>query len=179
MLPLDHVLAIVLLMGSPGEPDPKLTSLDAMRDVCTSWQLMDPRECSFVLTRTDEWKVDLKMLRKRYDDLHDAPPFEDHVRFPDKDLITDLQSFNKQYRAYVEIYAAIDPRCAYDCQQIIEETDRLYEIWDKVRDASMPAYYLTVRRGALKDLRTMIGDKNYYAGNLPPCVPIWRFNHVD
>ncbi len=57
----------------------------------------------------------------------------------------------------------------------IQETDRLYQVWDKVRDARCDYYYVTVRRTALKDLRALIGDQAYYAGDLPPCVPLWRF----
>ena len=36
-------------------------------------------------------------------------------------------------------------------------------------------YYVTVRRQALKRLRHMVGHDDYFAGILPPYVPLWRF----
>ena len=55
------------------------------------------------------------------------------------------------------------------------ETDRLFRAWDAVRDARCEFYYTTVRRHALKNLREMIGDDAFAAGELPPYVPEWRF----
>jgi hypothetical protein len=48
-----------------------------------------------------------------------------------------------------------------------------------VRDARCDYYYVTVRRLALKRLRELVGDEAYYAGNLPPCVPIWRLQEMN
>ena len=60
----------------------------------------------------------------------------------------------------------------------LQETDRLYQVWDKVRDARCPYYYVTVRRQALKQLRELVGEDSYYSGNLPPCVPLWHFREA-
>jgi hypothetical protein len=35
-----------------------------------------------------------------------------------------------------------------------------------------------VRRQALKQLRTLIGAEAYYTGQLPPHVPLWRFEEI-
>jgi hypothetical protein len=179
MIPLDYVLAIALLAGPGDKSDPPPVPLEVMQDLAVSWQLLDPRERKFTLVSFTEWKANLHELRQLYKELRDAPPVEDHMRFPDRDLINELHTFNRQYRCYVEAYAAIDPRCKYECTLAISETDRLYEIWDNVRDAAMPFYYIRVRRKALKKLREEIGPENYYAGRLPPHVPLWRFNRVD
>jgi hypothetical protein len=60
----------------------------------------------------------------------------------------------------------------------LQETDRLYQVWDAVRDARCDYYYVTVRRQALKRLRELIGDEAYYSASFPPCVPFWRFQQI-
>ena len=59
--------------------------------------------------------------------------------------------------------------------EALAETDRLYKVWDAVRDARCDFYYVTVRRQALKRLREALGDAAYAATDLPPHVPAWRF----
>jgi hypothetical protein len=61
----------------------------------------------------------------------------------------------------------------------LKETDSLYQVWDSVRDARCEYYYITVRRQALKRLQQMIGPDAYNAANLPPHVPLWRFQEVN
>ncbi len=56
------------------------------------------------------------------------------------------------------------------------ETDRLYKVWDAVRDARCEFYYVSVRRQALMRLKDMLGEDDYRSTNLPPNVPVWRFN---
>ena len=48
-----------------------------------------------------------------------------------------------------------------------------------MRDARCEYYYITVRRQALKRLRTMIGAEAYDAAELPPYVPLWRFLELN
>ena len=66
-----------------------------------------------------------------------------------------------------------------ELREMLQEVDRLYNIWDTVRDARCDYYYVTVRRQALKKLRETVGDDAYYSGALPPHVPIWRFARID
>jgi hypothetical protein len=64
-------------------------------------------------------------------------------------------------------------------QSVLLETDRLYQVWDAVRDARCDYYYVNVRRQALERLRELVGDEAYYSGDLPPCVPLWHFRPAD
>jgi hypothetical protein len=64
-------------------------------------------------------------------------------------------------------------------REAIQDTDRLYQLWDTVRDARCDYYYVTVRRDALKKLRDTLGLADYAAGKLPPHVPLWRFERID
>ena len=67
----------------------------------------------------------------------------------------------------------------WELREAIQETDRLYQVWDTIRDARCDYYYVTVRRQALKRLRETLGPDSYYSGNLPSHVPVWLFQHVD
>ena len=60
----------------------------------------------------------------------------------------------------------------------VAETDRLYRVWDAVRDARCEFYYVTVRRQALKRLKEMVGDEAFAEVDLPPHVPGWRFQEA-
>ncbi len=62
---------------------------------------------------------------------------------------------------------------------VLDETKRLYRVWDAVRDSKCEFYYVTVRRQALRKLRDLVGPEAYEAGDLPPHVPVWRFQAMN
>ena len=72
----------------------------------------------------------------------------------------------------------MEPDRAPVVRAALKETDWLYQIWDAVRDARCEYYYVTVRRQALKRLQTMLGSEAYSAADLPPYVPVWRFQEI-
>jgi hypothetical protein len=86
-----------------------------------------------------------------------------------------LIQFNRGYRANLTKRQAIEADRFEDLSEAIKETDRLYHIWDAVRDARCDYYHVTVRRQALKRLKSMLGNEDYLTANLPPNVPTWRF----
>jgi hypothetical protein len=119
------------------------------------------------------------MLRRRYQDLLDAPPLADSLRFPDRPVVNDLLTFNRAYRQHLDTCLTIETVHWWELREAIQEVDRLYQVWDAVRDARCDYYYVAVRRQALKRLREMIGEEAYYSGCLPPYVPIWSFQRID
>jgi hypothetical protein len=185
MLPLDYALALVLLTNpaETAEVTPPVEELVTVRPtlqaVALSWELMDQREVRYVLTRPEDFGADLKLLQRRYHDLHDAPPLDDCMRFPDRTLVNELLSFNRAYRQHLEGRQALGATSSWDLNEAVRETDQLYEVWDTVRDARCDSYYVTVRRQALKKLREAVGTEAYYSGTLPPHVPVWRFTRID
>jgi hypothetical protein len=176
------ILAIVLLTASPSEPVPELsgeswpTLRAAMQHLAYQWQILDPREER--LLRPEELSADLTVLRRRYRDLADAPSLYDCVRFPEKALAVECLSFNRAYRKAIEKRLPLEYDQADALKEILRETDELYKIWDAVRDARCEIYYVPVRRQALKQLRSLIGAEAYYSGQLPPHVPLWRFEEI-
>jgi hypothetical protein len=185
MFPLNYALAVALLTASPDKvelPAPAeefATVRPTLQTVAMSWEILDPRELRYVLMRPEDFAADLKLLRHRYQELIDAPPLCDGLRFPDRSLINDLLSFNRAYRQHLDSRQALDLNCRWALHEALQESDRLYQIWDTVRDARCDYYYVTVRRQALKKLRESIGPQAYYSGCLPPHVPVWRFARID
>jgi hypothetical protein len=185
MLPLDYMLAVALLTSGPEAADLPLPG-DAMASVrptlqalAVSWEVLDPREMRYVLTRQEDFSADLKLLRRRHRELADAPPLQDCLRFPDRTQINDLLAFNRSYRQYLDNRQALEQSYWWELREAVQETERLYQVWDTVRDARCDYYYVTVRRQALKKLRETVGENAYWSGCLPPHVPVWRFARID
>jgi len=185
MIPLDYLLSVALLT-TPGDPSEAVGVFDGfasvrptVQAVAVYWEVLDHREMDFFLHRMDDFAGDLKMLRHRYDDLVNAPPLHDCMRFPDRGLISDLLAFNRTYRQQLEHRQALDLVYGWELREVIKEVDRLYQIWDAARESRCEYCYVHVRRGALKKLRDAVGEDAYYSGRLPPHVPVWRFARID
>jgi hypothetical protein len=184
MFPLDYALAVALLTLGPDGADvtpmePYSNLRPALQALAVHWEILDPREIRYVLTRGEDFAADLKLLRRRCHDLEDAPPLHDCMRFPDRALINDLLSFNRAYRQHLDSRQSLELTYWWELREALQEADRLYQIWDTVRDARCDYYYVTVRRQALKKLRDTVGGEAYCNGCLPPHVPVWRFGHID
>jgi hypothetical protein len=185
MFPLDYLLAAALLTAPPDAVDPA-DALDAacalapeMQRLALSWEVLDAREVRFVLTRREDLKTDLDLLRRRADDLADAPPLHDCMRFPPRAVVVEMLGFNRAYREQLERRMEVEASRAWEFREALNEVDRLHRIWDAIRDSRCDYYYITVRRRALKTVRDTIGEQAFYNGDIPPHVPLWRFQRID
>jgi hypothetical protein len=180
----DLILAAILLTTPPGTPEPcppaaRFPALrDAVHHLAVEWEILDPRETRYVLARPEDFCVDLNMLRRRYRELSDAPRVSDSFRFPERPAVNELVRFNRAFRKHIDQRQQLETDRADTLRTVIHETDRLYAVWDAVRDARCEFYYITVRRQALKKLKDLLGEDSYAAGRLPPNVPTWRFNEL-
>jgi len=143
------------------------------------WEILDARETRYVLAREEDAASDIRMLQRRFQELSDAPYLSDAVRFPDRAVVNELLAFNRAYRNYVETRQPMETVQGSQLRAVQREIEYLYQVWDTVRDARCDYYYVTVRRQALKRLRELVGDDAYYRGELPPHVPLWRFQVID
>jgi hypothetical protein len=181
----DYVLAVALLTSPPEAAEPNLSAerfavlRPTLQRLAVEWEILDPRELRYVLTRAEDLTTDLKLLRRRQRDLADAPALSDGQRFPDRAVVSDLLAFNRAYRQHIDSRQSVEIVHWWELREAVQEADRLYYIWDTVRDARCEYYYVTVRRQALKRLQEMLGPEAYYAGQLPPHVPLWRFQRID
>ena len=184
MFTLDYLLAAALLTAPADRvvavgPELFGTVGPAVQRLALQWEILDAREVRYVLTRPEDFTADLKLLQRRYHELANAPPVSDCLRFPERAVVSDLLAFNRAYRQQMDTRQAIELVHWWEFREAVQEADRLYQIWDNVRDARCDYYYVTVRRHALKKLRETIGPEDYYAGRLPPHVPVWRFQRID
>ncbi len=82
MVPLDYILAVALLTSGPeaGDMPPPADGVASVRPtlqtLAVSWEVLDPREMRYVLTRPEDFAADLKLLRRRHRELADAPPLQ-------------------------------------------------------------------------------------------------------
>ncbi len=175
-------LALALLTGPPGSPISNVTPEEwpavraAIIGITVEWEILDEREER--LARFEEFASDVDTLRRRRRELANAPKVQDAERFPKKAVVEERLSFNRAYRRYLEQWRKLEPGRAAELDAVIQETDHLYQIWDAVRDFRSEAYYLPVRRMAMRRLREQIGDAAYFSASLPPHVPVWRFTEV-
>ena len=185
MFPIEYLLAAALLTSPPEAASVSLTPglyatlRPALQGLAVQWEILDPREVRYILARAEDFTADLNLLRRRYQDLADAPPVADCQRFPERTTINDLLAFNRAYRQHLDVRQPVELAHWWEVRAALQETDQLYQVWDTVRDARCEYYYVTVRRQALKRLRDTIGENAYYSGVLPPFVPLWRFQPID
>lgn len=185
MFPLDYLLAATLLTAPPNSVDAAASTdahaalCSAMQQLAVGWEILDPREVRYVLANKEDYRSDLAMMRQRYHDLHDAPPLHDCMRFPPRAVVSELLAFNRAYREHLEKRKELEHTFADEYQDALQESDRLFQVWEAIRDTRCEYYYVTVRRQALKRVRDSIGEQAFYNGNYPPHVPIWRFQRID
>jgi hypothetical protein len=177
----DLILATMLLsapVGTPEQtppPDRWVAMQAAIHQVATDWEILDAREMRYVLAKPEDFQEDLDFLRKRRIDLQDAPKVSESDRLPSRQAVNDNIRFNRAYRKNLENRLIWEPDRAGVIGDAITETERLYKMWDAIRDAKCDYHYITVRRVALKKLKEMVGPEMYSTGELPLYVPEWRF----
>jgi hypothetical protein len=185
MFLLEYTLAVLLLTAPAGGPEPDINPdllpglRPALQRLALKWEILDEQEAGYVLARPETFAHDLKLLRRRYQELADAPPLSDCERFPDRATVSELLAFNRVYREYLTRRQAVEPARRWELREAIQETDRLYAVWEAIGDARRDFWYVTFRRQALKRLRDTLGPEAYYTGSLPPHVPVWRFQRID
>jgi hypothetical protein len=181
----DYLLAALLLSTSPDVVETRVPTAGewvvlqkSLVAVAIEWQIMDEREALYTFARPEDYAGDLGSLRRRYQQLKDAPLVEDSHRFPERAGVNELLRFNRAFRKNVEGRMGLESDRTALYTQVIAETDRLYKVWDLARDGRCEYYYVQVRRQALMQLRDMLGEDDYRNAVLPPNVPTWRFNDV-
>lgn len=181
MSPSDLVLAAMLLSAPVGTIEQAPTQdrwpilQSALHKTAIEWEILDSRETRYVLAKLDDFQEDLDFLRKRRVDFENLPKVAESERLPTRQLINDYIRFNRAYRKNLETRLLWEPDRADIIGDAIQETERLYKIWDAMRDAKCEFHYVTVRRLALRKLEDMMGSDAYTSGDLPPYVPEWRF----
>lgn len=178
-------LLALALITSPPEDAEALATPEAwavaplVQDLAVQWELLDLRERPHFLARWEEFATDLRLLQRRYEELHDAPPLSDADRLPPRSVSTDRIAFNRAYRSHLDGRRSLEPHRLQMLEEAIAQTDALCRVHDAARDARCEYFYCTPRRAALKRLRDQLGPEAYYAGRWPPHVPVHLFRPID
>jgi hypothetical protein len=178
MEPIRWLVATLLLTAPPGTDLPDAAKLHAalagsIRALAIEWQVLDPLE-THILAEPKDFAADLKILQARVAEFSAAPRLDECRRLPELALVEDMLAFNRALQKDLKDRLALDLLHAADLQAALQETERLFHIWDTIRDARREYYYVTARRQALQRLRDLIGLDAFYSGQLPPHVPLWR-----
>ncbi len=181
----EFILAAMILL-SPLEMSDSEKSIQDEADlspfiqaIALNFEILDHREHQYILLKSPDFQSDVKLLKKRYNELYDAPLVFDSMRFPDRLVIQEMLGFNRAYRHHLSARVHLEPAFGEDLHAVIKETDQLYQVWDYIRDSRCEYYYITVRRHALKKVLESIGTEAFYNGVYPPSVPTWRFAAID
>ncbi len=178
------LVAFLLLTTPPGlaEAPPSTEAWPALsksiQKAAIDLEILDVRERAYLLAKREEFSDDINILRRRYRDFEGAPMVSDSMRFPERNTVTELIQFNRGYRKHLMEKQSLERDRTEQYDTALMETDRLYKVWDCVRDARCDFYYVTVRRAALRKLKATIGEEAFILGHLPPVVPTWRYNEV-
>jgi hypothetical protein len=171
-----------MLLSAPiGTPEPVPSAerwpavQAALKQTAIEWEILDPRETRYVLAKLEDFQDDVDFLRKRRAELEEAPRVIDAFRLPEREMINDAIRFNRAFRKQMETRMVWEADRAVLIRVVIDENERLYRIWDAMRDARSDLHYITTRRMALLRLRDQIGPEIYEAAEFPPYVPDWRF----
>jgi hypothetical protein len=181
MLPSDLLMATMMLsapIGTPEQvPPPERWAVvqSAIHQTAIDWEILDPREARYVLAQPEDFQGDLDFLRKRRIEFADFPKIADAAQLPDRRLMNDYIQFNRAYRTNLEKRLVWEADRADRIGEVMRETDRLYKLWDAMREAKCDVHYVTYRRQSLKRLKEGLGSEGYMAGEMPPYVPDWRF----
>lgn len=151
---------------------------EALQKQALADEVVDPREARYILARDQDLKHDLALVGKRYVELAGAPSLAWLGQFPGHEYAVACVSFNRSYYGFLTTQAAVRLKEREWYDETICQTEKLYQLWDAVRDAQTGYYYVTVRRAALLKVLEMVGEEDFCAGRLPPCVPLWRFQQV-
>lgn len=169
---------VLLLIVSPFEiPVPRRVPepyWQALKETAWTLELSGPR-CPWIT----DFRSEVRWVRLRWRESQAYPPLADCQRLPPHDTIRQLLAFNVAYRQYTEVRRCLR-RHEWDVlTETLQETDRLHFIWQAAREAMAEDQNWVCRRRALHRLQLLIGTEAYSRGNLPPCVPLWRFELVS
>lgn len=166
-------LLIALLLLFPWEICPEKASTemwDALRETALECEVVGPHET------WGQFDTEISYVKRHLRNTINAPPIIDGERF--SDLAPPMLKFNAAYQSYCSFnyQTATDQEEWY---KISQETEKLSHIWELVNTAGEKNGSWAHRRAAMQKLRAALGDENYYSGNLPPAVPIWRYTEID
>ena len=123
----------------------------------------------------DDFRSEVDYVRRHWHELAFAPPLSDCDRLPPLYLARECTCFASGYQHCLELRRQLSLHREEELAATLREAQDLAAVWALVETAACPNQSWAARRRALMNLRERLGPEAYYAGDLPPCVPLWRF----
>lgn len=108
----------------------------------------------------------------------DEPAEQVMARFPPVSAVKAALDFSCIHRMSLQeriAFGGYEGDVLYDW---LRQAQWCYRCWDALDDVQIAANCSNAAWGREKAavLRKLLGDEAYYAGQMPPCVPVWRFS---
>jgi hypothetical protein len=160
------ILFAFLLITDSTIPTPKELPKE-INQVAVSLEIMDKGE--YLGSESSK----LFVLRERYRTIKNAPKAWEINRFPSSRASVDGIHANNDYGDYIEVAGLLHWK-ASKLMTVREENAQLRRIWFSLYHAHSSSSVFEVRLHLLQ-LKESIGNEQFYLGQMPPPVPVWRF----
>jgi hypothetical protein len=150
--------------------------------LCLDDEILDPHETYlFRESRDAALLCHLISVRERYRNFANIPRLKDiDSVMPSYDEASIALEQNKAFKRYFESnmrYMSNEATKNFRLHSL-NEINRIYYIWDNVRDMRYN-YYIYIKRMAIGQLIEKIGIEATYQGKIPPPVPLHLLKDID
>ena len=155
-------LTVLYCLGlTPAKDVPKCEVWDVLIDFDVRYELCSPKDVYA------SWTSEVQWARRAYGTAkeNNYPPLSMLLALPCKEVVREQIAFAGAY--HLNGSGAITP----------DEYRALVEPWELLSYAQIPNWSIH-RRQWLAKLRSKIGYAAFYAGVIPPAVPLWKFKEV-
>jgi hypothetical protein len=167
-------LLIVVLVLSPVDPSVPHRVPEplwqALKRVALAMEVVGPHE-----RWIEDFRSELGYVRRHSRELAGAPPLDDCLWMPPACVIRECRTLNLGYQQCLDMRRQVALHRQDELTEALAEARSLAEVWCLVEAASCSSKSWVCRRRALQRLQEVLGPDAYYNGQLPPCVPLWRF----
>jgi len=168
---------VLILLLSPVEipvaGDASPTQWQALKEAAYELQIVGPHE-----TWRNNFRVEVQYVRDHTRELADAPALADADYLPAFHVLASGCDFNDHYQAHLWRQMVESPSRAHEWEATVQDAQRCGRIWYRAKKARNPVELWAGRRRALWMLREDLGAEALSLGQLPPCVPVWRFREI-
>jgi hypothetical protein len=109
----------------------------------------------------------------------DMPPLADAYRFGTVDQTKYACQINREYRSHLERQMAVNLHLEQQYSRMLQELDLRHNVWENLYWALWQWCSPGYRRERLANIRDIIGDDAYYAGQMPEPIPLHWLQRID
>jgi hypothetical protein len=151
-----------------------------VRQLCIDWELLDPHEANGLYFRLpQDYKIDLRINQERWKSLKDAPKASDCLMFPCRENLKQSMEFNRACWRILNQRLGISLADDDWIREACADCETIYSIYNMAFNAACTNSWIYDRRKCLMILRDrMLGPEDYYAGILPPPIPLYLLREI-